>query len=128
MHTSTGQLLTIDTPANKVRDLRNAALNIMERIKDTNEVYASLMVQLNSQNLNIERMVNESQFTHLARLTSHLAVIEGEQLKSEVLSATRKQTDDLSKPHNAAPDAKLPVHRQSTKFGRFLQHIADKVG
>lgn len=122
----TGELNSIALPSSKVREYRNAALNIMEEIKHTNETYGACCVALDSHQLNVPRLHGESQLNHLDRIVGHLAVIEGEIAKSEILKEVRVERDQLSKPHVPANEHELPIHRQKTKFGRILQSLANR--
>lgn len=123
-----GDLTTIACSSSKIRELRNAALNIMERIKETNELYATLMVSLKDNGLGTDRMVQESQLNHLDRTVLNLANTEADVSKAELLSNTRADLASMTKPHAPVNEHMLPTSRHSNKVARFLGKLADKIG
>ena len=126
MTTPTGQLKSITTNAAHVRKLRNAALNIMEATRANHESYLNLGEQLTALNLELERGIGENQMNHLDRITMHLAVVEGELTKSELIQQTRDDATRMVTP--AATKPSLNTERQVTRLGRAFQKLANAIG
>lgn len=128
MTTQPGQLKTIVCASKRIRELRNAALNIMENIKETNGKFGALAMELEANNLEVDRLAGESQLSYLERTALHLANVEADVAKAELLSATRTDIAGLTKPHEPASVHVLPVNRQSTRLGRAFQKLANTLG
>lgn len=109
-----------------ITPMRNAALNLMEKINEVRSQFSQLHAMIPA-DLKVERSHNEDDLTYLGRLSMHLATIEADCCRAELIGNVR---DDLAtiRPTAEAETPTLRTTRATTKLGRFLSRASELVG
>lgn len=118
-----------NTTARKASDLtplRNAALNLMERINEVRSQFSQLHARI-PQDLALERNHAEDDLTYLGRLSMHLATIEASLVSAELIGHVREDLSGI-RPTAEAEAPTLRTNRPTTKLGRFFNRAAELVG